>query len=337
MARVVCFGEMLLRLSAPAGEVLLQSPLLEAVVGGAEANVAVSVARLGGQARMATVLPDNAIGRHARGELARHGVDVSAVVFAPGRMGLYFLTPGALVRASEVIYDRAGSAFAEQPRPGSWRRILKEADWLHLSGITPALGPRAAAVALSAADAAREAGVKVSFDGNFRPSLWVGREKEAPATLRTLVERADLLFGDDRDIALILGATFDAKSAEARFVAAADAAFEAFPQLGRIAATNRAQQDAARHRLGATSFVRDGRAVLSGPFQLEGVVDRIGAGDAFAAGYLHGLSEGLSDQETLDFALAAAALKHAIRGDFNLATAEQVRDLAAGAGFHVRR
>src|SRR6185436_10251738 len=140
MARLVCFGEMLVRLTAPSGEMLLQTPQLSAHVGGAEANVAVCVSRLGADAAMATVLPDNQLGRAARDELRRHGVDVSNIKFAPGRMGLYFLTPRAVLRASEIVYDRAGSAFS-QIAVGAidWWAALKGADWLHVSGITPAV------------------------------------------------------------------------------------------------------------------------------------------------------------------------------------------------------
>src|SRR5687768_6131452 len=183
-ARIVCFGELLLRLGAPGRQVLLQSPQFEVFVGGAEANVAVSLARFGHDSAQVGVYPDNALGAAAAGELRRHGVDTRALRTGPGRMGLYFLTPGAVHRPSEVLYDRAGSAFAlADPAAYDWPALLAGADWLHLSGVTPALGERAAAAAIAAAREARRLGVKVSFDGNYRPKLWEAWNGDAPGLL----------------------------------------------------------------------------------------------------------------------------------------------------------
>jgi 2-dehydro-3-deoxygluconokinase len=165
--RIVCFGEMLVRLSSSDGEQLLQSPSLQVHFGGAEANVAVSLARLGHAAAMISIVPPNALGAPAIAELRRHGVDTSGILTGPGRMGLYFLTPGAVLRPSAVLYDRAGSAFAlAAPTAIDWRAALRDARWLHLSGIASALGANAAAANQRAADAALELGVAVSFDGN---------------------------------------------------------------------------------------------------------------------------------------------------------------------------
>ena len=145
MGRIVCYGEVLVRLSAPAGQMLLQSPGLDVCIGGAEANVAVSLAQFGHRAAMVSALPDNALGHAARNVLRGHGVDTGGVAFGPGRMGLYFLTPGAVTRPSEIIYDRAGSVFAEADAGlHDWAALLDGADWLHVSGVTPAIGPRAA-------------------------------------------------------------------------------------------------------------------------------------------------------------------------------------------------
>src|SRR5262245_35698917 len=167
-ARLVCFGEMLVRLTAPAGEMLLQTPQFSAHIGGAEANVAICVSRLGIPSAMATVVPDNPLGQAARDELRRHGVDVSTVKFGPGRMGLYYLTPGAVLPAPEIIYDRAGSAFANAPAGTiDWWQALKGSEWLHVSGITPAVSKAAGEAALAAMTAAAAANVKVCFDGNY--------------------------------------------------------------------------------------------------------------------------------------------------------------------------
>lgn len=336
--RIVCFGEMLIRLSPPDGELLLQSHRLNLCFGGAETNVAVSLSRLGAPASLVTVLPDNPLGRAAFDELRRHGVEGRGVRFGPGRMGLYFITPGAVTRPSEVVYDRAGSAFAAADAGlVDWDAELDGAGLLHLSGVTPALGPNGSEAALRAAEAATARGVKVSFDGNYRGKLWAAWNGDGPRVLRRLLESASIAFVDDRDIALVLGRSFEGKDAEARRRAAALAAFEAFPKLERIACTNRVARQVDHHELSAVMFVRDGRALRTPALSLSGIVDRIGGGDAFAAGLLHGFRSGLEDQAALEFALAAAGLKHAIPGDFNLAGETEVKAALAQDGLDVRR
>lgn len=334
-SRVVCFGEILLRLSAPAGEVLLQSGALGVHVAGAEANVAVSLARLGGEAAVVSRLPDNALGRAALGEVRRHGVDTSGLTGGAGRMGLYFLTPGAVLRPSEVLYDRADSAFAlADPDSYDWDVLLEGAAWLHLSGVTPAVGPKPAEACLQAVRAARRLGVKVSFDGNYRAKLWAAWQGDGPRVLRQILEQADLAFVDERDLALVLGRTFDQPNLRERRRASAQAAFEVFPHLQRIAATVRTHEGVDVQELSALMIERDGKETSAGPYRLSGVVDRIGGGDAFAAGLLHGLVRGAP---SLDFALAAAALKHSIAGDFNLVSEAEVRALVEGGGLDVKR
>ena len=206
--RIACFGELLLRLGAPGRELLLQSPRLEVVVGGAEANVAVSLARFGHPVAMLGTVADNALGHAALGELRRHGVDTAPVRLAAGRMGLYFLATGAGYRPSEVLYDRAGSAFATAPADAyDWPALLRGAGWLHVSGVTPALGPPTAAAAADAVRAAVAAGLRVSFDGNFRPSLWAAWGADPAPLLRPLLDGAEIAFeGADRLIAVELEA-----------------------------------------------------------------------------------------------------------------------------------
>jgi len=326
--RVVCFGELLLRLAAPERGLLLQTPRLDVHVGGAEANVAVSLARFGHDAAFASVVADNTLGRAAADELRRHGVDTRAIAWASGRLGLYFLTPGAGARAATVLYDRAASAFAlAPPETIPWERVLAGAAWLHLSGITPAVGAAAAAACELAAATATRQGVAVSFDGNFRHGVWGERLSEAPALLRALLGRARIAFIDDRDVALVLDRTFAGEALERRR-AAADAAFDAFPSLDAIYSTLRATESVERQTLAAAMLVRGGQRV-SRSHRLDGIVDRVGSGDAFAAGVLHGLLTGLDDQNTLELAAAAAVLKHSIPGDFNLATLADVERLAA--------
>jgi 2-dehydro-3-deoxygluconokinase len=336
--RIVCFGEMLIRLSAPDRELLLQSPRLNVCFGGAETNVAVSLSRLGAPASLVTILPDNALGRAALDEARRHGVDACGVRFAPGRMGLYFLTPGAVCRPSDIVYDRAGSAFAEaDPELIDWDAELDGAGLLHLSGVTPALGPKGSAAALRAARAARAKGVKVSFDGNYRGKLWAAWNGDGPKVLRELLDCADIAFIDERDIGLVLGRTFDGGTAEARRRDGAAVAFEAFPRLQRITSTFRAARQVDRHELSAVMFVRGGGELRTRAVALDGIVDRIGGGDAFAAGVLHGLRTGAGDQAALEFGLSAACLKHGIPGDFNLASAAEVRGFLDQDGVDVRR
>lgn len=329
MARFICFGEILLRLSAPNRELLLQTPSLQTHIGGAEANVAVSLAKFGHDVRMVSVVPDNALGQAALGELRRHGVNTDAIEPASGRMGLYFLTPGAGQRPADIIYDRAHSAFASA---GSvdWHSVLKGADWLHISGITPALNVTRADHALKAMQAARGAGVQVSFDANFRAKLWEARGDDPRPTLNALFSEADLLFAEARDIGLATG-EHAANSEDAARIA-----FARYPNLRRIAATERKIISADHHELGAIMVTRTD-LTRSAPRAITGIVDRIGGGDAFAAGLLHGLAKNDNDPHCLDFAVAASALKHYIPGDFNLANETDVEFLLTNSGSDVRR
>lgn len=335
---IVCFGEILIRLTAPNGGLLLQDASLRTGFGGAEANVAVSLSRLGNAARMTSVLPDNALGRAARDELRRHGVDVSGLRFGPGRMGLYFLTPGAVSRPSDILYDREGSAFAvADPDLIDWDAELEGAGLLHLSGVTPALGPKGSASAVRAAEAARAKGVKVSFDGNYRGKLWAAWDGDGPGVLRALLATAWIAFVDERDIALVLGRCFEHDDWAERRRQAARAAFDAFPDLDRIASTFRFARHMDHHDISAVMFTRAGEEIHTPQTSLSGIVDRIGGGDAFAAGLLHGLRTGRSDRDALDFGLAASCLKHVINGDFNLSTEAEVEAMSSQDSVDVRR
>lgn len=332
---IVCFGELLVRLAAPDSELLLQTPRLDVAFAGAEANVAVSLARFGHPAKVLSVVADNALGLAAIDALRRYGVDTSAVRTGPGRMGLYFLTPGAGQRASQVLYDRADSAFVRGAPGLDWARELKGASRLHVSGVTPALGADLAEAVIAAAETARGMGITVSADGNYRGSLWAAWNGDAPALLRRLLATADIAFADHRDIGLVLGEPFEGEGMAVR-QAAATRAFEAFPNLERMACTERIQHSVNNHDLTALLFTRAG-AWKSRTRSLDPIVDRIGGGDAFAAGILHGLITGMSEDRTVEFAVAAAALKHATPGDFNLAYVADVEALMGGTGLDVRR
>jgi 2-dehydro-3-deoxygluconokinase len=333
----VCFGELLLRLSAPEHELLLQFPHLLPTFGGAEANVAVALAAFGHQATLISVVPDNAIGLAGLGELRRRGVNVDDVAVAEGRMGLYFLETGSGNRASRVLYDRAHSAFASMaPERYRWNEMLENKDVLHLSGITPAVSVHAAQAALDAARRARERGITVVFDGNFRPALWRTRDAQPGPILRELFACADIVFADDRDIGLVLGRDFSEESAENLGRVSADAAFAAFPQLACIAATQRLQHSVDHHELSATMHTRSG-CVTAPALTIPSIVDRIGTGDAFAAGVLHGLFSDMSDADALAFGLAAGCLKHSIPGDVFPLDAADVAAFCRERRFDVRR
>jgi 2-dehydro-3-deoxygluconokinase len=321
---IICFGEVLLRLSSPGKELLLQSPRFDAHIGGAEANVAVSLHQFGHRTRVVTTLPDSTLGRACAAELRRHGVETDAINFRDGRMGLYFLTHGAGHRPAEVLYDRSGSAFAVAPADSyDWASLLKGAHWLHVSGITPAVSSEAAAAATLAMQAARQAGVQISFDCNFRARLWGARAPQAPELLRSLCEHANVIFGDDRDIAFMLG--FKPTTADARREAA-DLAFKNFRQLRYLVCTERAQTSMEVQQLTGLMFAAQA-TYTSRSYLLHGIVDRIGAGDAFAAGVLHGLLTGMNPQATIEFGAAAGCLKHSVPGDFNLLGVPDVESL----------
>lgn len=311
------FGEIMLRMSPPGRELLLQTPKLDVWVAGAEANVVTGLARLGHPTALIGAVPDNDLGRAGVAGLRAHGVDCSRVRTASGRMGLYFVTSGAGLRATDVVYDRGGSAFAGvPPEAWDWDALLAGADRLHLSGITPALGPGPGEAAIAAAEAASARGLPVSFDGNYRARLWEAWDSDPCGTLGRIVPHADILFGNHRDIALLLGRDF-AGDGEDRRAAAAAAAFAAFPKLQIIASTARHVEDADRHRLSARVDGRDGHAQTQ-EVTVAGIVDRIGAGDAFAVGVLHALRGGGDIAAAAQTGLAVTCLKHSLPGDASL-------------------
>jgi len=331
----LCFGEILLRMTAPGRELMLQKPNLDVYVAGAEANVGVGLANLGHEVRMVSRLPDNPLGQAALDAVRRHGVDVSGIARTADRMGLYFLTQGAGLRASKIFYDRKDSSFAKAgPEDFDWPALLEGVDLLHLSGITPALGPRSAEAAVAAAEAASERAIAVSFDGNYRSQLWESWDSDPKAVLTRLVSKASILFGNHRDVSLLLGREFGGEGA-ARRRQSAEAAFEAFPNLRMIASTARHVEDADRHRIAARIDTPE-RAVQTEEVLVAGIVDRIGAGDAFAAGVLHGVRSGRDLDWTVRSGLALTCLKHSLPGDFSLFGLTDIDAFMTGA-LDVRR
>ena len=332
---VTCFGELLLRLSPPDRQLLGQTQSLGLVVGGAEANVASALAALGHEVRFASVVADNPLGERALAALRGCGVDVRHVACAAGRMGLYFLEGGAGARPSAITYDRAGSAFASAaPDSIDFAGALAGARLLHCGGITPALGPGGVALARAAQAAARAAGVPVCFDGNYRAQLWSAWDSDPAAILRELVADATILIGNHRDISLLLGRDFPGEGEDRRREAAL-AAFDAFPNLELIASTARQIVTGDHHRIAARVDSRAG-GHQTGAIDVTGIVDRIGTGDAFAAGVIDGWLAGADLAMMAQRGLALAALKHTIPGDMCPVSRAMLDGFSADAG-DVRR
>jgi 2-dehydro-3-deoxygluconokinase len=339
MTRVLTLGEIMLRLAAPGHERLFQSPHLRATFGGGEANVAVSLAAFGVDAALVSVLPEGPIGEAAIAELRRHGVDTSQIVRSGERIGIYFLEAGADERPSIVVYDRAHSAISEA-EPGSvdWDAVVHGVDWFHFSGITPALSQTAAELCFEAVGSARRHGATVSCDYNFRGKLWK-YGKQAPEVMRELVRLVDVGIANEEDCQRSLGIALQSEPAHDDAVPdtlnldhygrLCAKVLEEFPNLRCQAITLRTSHSASHNEWSAC--LCNGREFLIGPrYDLAHITDRVGTGDSFAAGLIYALVSGSSDQQALDFAVAASALKHTIPGDFNLVTLEEVQRLAAG-------
>ena len=311
MARIACFGEILLRLGPERGVSLRRAGQLEIHVGGAEANVAVGLALLGHASRMVSALPDNPLGDLAADRLRQVGVDPAHIVRAPGRMGLYFLDPPAGPRAGRVIYDRASSVFADAEEGAfAWDEALAGAVLCHASGITAALGPRGEASLRRLLDAAKISGCLVSFDCNYRASLWEDDPRDAGETLRPLVGKSDILFGNYRDAETLLARSFDPGDPRAASIAL----LESFPRLKAVVSTHRHRGEAGGERVSARMDRRDG-AVEAEPVSMPPGDGRIGTGDAFAAGVLHGVLQDRDDATALAYGLRLMAIKHATNGD----------------------
>jgi 2-dehydro-3-deoxygluconokinase len=335
MARFLSFGEIMMRLAAPDHLRLGQAPSLEVTYAGGEANVAVSLAAFGHQAAFVSVLPDNPLGEAAAAWLRFHGVDTSPLVRTRGgRLGIYFLETGASQRPSRVLYDRAGSAIALAP-PGSydWPKLLAGRDAFHTTGITPALSEACAAATTAAVQAARSLGLFVSFDLNYRSKLWP-RER-ARQVVGPLLQHVDLLIGNEEDAKDVLGIVAQRTDVAAGRIDAAayeQVARQIHQQYGpRMVAITLRESESASVNHWSGCLLAEGQFYLSRRYTIH-VVDRVGAGDAFAGGLLAALFDKLPLQEALEFAVAASCLKHSIPGDFNRVTKEEVQKLAAGEG-----
>lgn len=327
----------MLRLASADGVRLASSRALDATYGGGEANVAISLARMGLDAAFVTALPDNDLGDGARHFLAGHGVDIAAIISRPGRLGIYFLEPGAAQRPSRVLYDRSESSFMHSgPVDFAWDSLLTGATWFHTTGITPALSASAAQAAIAGARAARIAGATVSVDLNYRAKLW-NWGKPAGEVMADLVAEADVLIGNEEDAEKVFGihpsgsAVADGKVDAAGYAAVATQLAERFPSLHTIAFTQRGSTSASDNTWSGVLWTRAGFHVARS-YRIAPIVDRVGAGDAFAAGLIYAILDGRAPDAALEFSVAAGCLKHTIRGDVNQVSVAEVDALVRGSG-----
>lgn len=334
MAKTVCFGEIMLRLSPPGLERLFQSPQLGATFGGGEANVAVSLAHFGHDSHYVTRLPRNPIGDAAIKVLRGEGVRVDHVQRGGDRVGIYYAETGASQRPSSVVYDRAHSSISEMAAGTTkWGDVMTGAQWFHTTGITPALGAGPAACTREAIDAAKAAGARVSIDLNFRSKLWSAAE--AQQVMRPLVQGADVIIANEEDLQAVLGipvAHADVTGGVldvAGYRAAAERVTQQFG-VSRVAVTLRESLSASDNGWSAVLYDAPTTTFLQSQRYTVRVVDRIGGGDSFAAGLIHGFVSGRDLDSTLRFAVAASALKQTIPGDFNHVSVGEVERLAGG-------
>jgi 2-dehydro-3-deoxygluconokinase len=331
---VITFGEIMLRLSPPGFERFLQSPVLGATFGGGEANVAVSLAQFGLDSYYVTRLPKHEIGEAAVRALRAEGVRTDFIVRGGDRIGVYFVEAGASQRASNVIYDRARSAISElEPGSMDWPRIFQGAAWFHVTGITPALGEKAAANTRDAIEAATKAGAKVSVDLNFRKKLWT--ESQAQKVMRPLMSQVDVVIANEEDIQSVLGLEVpntDVTSGHLNLDGYKSVAERLSKEFGPslVAITLRESISASDNGWSAALWDNSSRQFIVSQRYDVRLVDRVGGGDSFAAGMIYGLITGRGPEASLRFAVAASALKQSIPGDFNRVSVAEIDRLAKG-------
>ena len=332
--RIVTFGEIMLRLKSPGHERLFQSPVLEATFGGGEANVAVSLANFGLDAAFMTVLPRNLIGDECIKELRKHGVDTGKINRGGGRMGTYFLEAGANQRPSNVVYDRSDSAIAlAKPGDIDWDDVLSGAGWFHITGITPAVSDSARELSFEAVRAAKEKGITVSCDFNYRGKLWK-YGMPATAVMPELVKYVDVGIANEEDCQKSLGIKAHVEVTDGhldleKYQALSDRVLDTFPNLKMMAITLRESISADIN--GWSACLNDRNQFLhSRRYEMRDIIDRVGGGDSFAAGLIYGLNAYESHADALEFAVAASCLKHSISGDFNRVGVAEVEKLKGG-------
>lgn len=332
MKKVVCFGEVMMRLNPLGYKRFVQADSFESSYSGGEANVAVSLANFGIEASYVTKLPKNDLGESARNAIRKFGVKTDNIVWGGSRLGIYFVEKGASQRPSKVIYDRAGSSISLARREDfDWERILEGATWFHFTGITPALGGECPQICRDALEVCKRLGIKVSCDLNYRKKLW-GREI-AGEVMTSLMPYVDVLIANESDAADVFGIVAEGSCVENGVLD--KAAYESVARqlsdrfgIEKVAITLRTSISASVNKWAGMLYEK-GTAEFSSEYTIQ-IVDRVGGGDSFGAGLIYALLDGASNKAAIDFAVAASCLKHTIEYDFNLVNVDEVKSLAAG-------
>ncbi len=334
--KYLTFGEIMLRLRAPGHERFFQSNMMEATFGGGEANVAVSLANYGENVSFLTILPENVIGDGCIRELRKFGVDTEQIQRGRGRMGIYLLESGANQLPSKVIYDRAYSSLAiAKPGDIDWDKVLEKIGWFHITGITPAISEGAMELSLEAVKKAKNLGIMVSCDLNYRKNLWK-YGKKASEVMGELVKYVDIAIANEEDVQKSLDITEDVNVKTGildrkKYKSLGDKVLARYPNMKMIAITLRESQSADWNGWAACLNDRE-NFYISKKYEIRDIIDRVGGGDSFAGGLLYGLNHYSDKQSALEFAVAASCLKHSVIGDFNRVGVADVEKLMAGDG-----
>lgn len=323
---VITFGEVMLRLSPPGYATLSQAHTLDLVYGGGEANVAIALAYMGVQAKHITRFPDTNVGRSATQYLRHHWIDTSEIIYGDKNLGIYFLEKGTIHRPSEVVYQRADSAFSKiQSNMIDWKRILEGADWFHWTGITPAISEGTAACCAEAIQVANDLNIPVSGDFHSRASLW-GANRDQVKTLEPLMQGTDIAIASQHDIEKQLTTT---KFEKDNFGACAKGLMTRYPRIKKVIDKDRISLSASHNRI--KGKIWNGHELLeSYEYDIQPIVDRVGTGDAFAAGLIYGLVNGNSDAESINIAAATCSIKHSVEGDANVVSVDTILNFVKG-------
>lgn len=336
--KIVTFGEIMLRLATPEHQRFTQTTCFNATFGGGEANVAVSLANFGLETEFVTRIPASDLGESVKMDLRKHNVGIHHIITGGNRLGIYFLETGAVSRPSKVIYDRANSSIAEiKPGMINWDKVFENVSWFHWTGITPAISEGAAQVCLEAVKTAKEKGITVSCDLNFRKNLWKWG-KSAGDVMPGIVKYCDIILGNEEDAEKVFGIKPEGADVPGGNVGAAiyesvcKKLKEQFPSAKKIIITLRGSINADYNTWSGVLY--DGKKLFDAPvYQITDIVDRVGGGDSFMGGLIYGLlTYSGDDQKALNFAVAASCLKHTIHGDYNLVSVSEVEQLMKGDG-----
>ena len=338
MKKVVTFGELMLRLTPPAREMILQTPNMVCTFGGAEANVAVAVSAYGDEAKFVTALPKNDLGKAAVSELRRFGIDTSAIKMTGKRLGLYFTETGSNMRPSKVIYDRDNTAIAAvKPGDFNWDEILDGADWFHVTGITPALSESLCEATIEALKKCKEKGVTVSCDLNYRKKLWKWG-KEPIEVMPELAKYIDYMIANEEDCQKCLGIEMETGVDSGKlnvdmYKDLAKLVMDTYPNIQAIAVSLRESISADHNNWSGVLAFRDGDFHISRQYKITDIVDRIGGGDSFGGSLIYGFRHFADDrQKIIEYAIGASAIKHTCYGDFVRFRKEDVENLIKGSG-----